>query len=229
MTPHLLAPAPSSGTVAPQGRLPGRTFLAPLTAALLLLGSTACENVVAPDDTDADTDADADADIELAYDDGIAEIASTPCGSKGDGAFGVHFTPPGPVLLVSVAYFIWDLGFPTTPFDVEVWDWDAASGLPGSDLLYTAEATPTSPSGGWFPVDLSSEAIAPAGDFVVAIEFTTPPGKTCDRSLFIGWDASDPDGRSFGRWEWGEWESVLDFFNHGEADFMIRATVRSSP
>ena len=157
---------------------------------------------------------------ELAYDDGVAEGNSSPWGSDGTGAVGVHFTAEGPVRLITARYYIGFQGIPTTPFDVEVSTWDAAANQPG-DVLYTTTATP---AGGdqWLDVDLAGDNLEVDADFVVAMVFTTPPGDDGSASLFLGTDQSDPDDRSFVRYEsWGTIRMVWGF----PADMMIRAVV----
>ncbi|MCK6503067.1 hypothetical protein L6R53_06670 [Myxococcota bacterium] len=148
--------------------------------------------------------------VELSYDDGVAEGNSSPWGSDGTGAVGVHFTAEGPVRLLTARYYIGLQGIPTTPFDVEVSSWDAATNRPG-EVVYTTTATP---AGGdqWLDVDLSAAEVEVDGDFVVAMVFTTPPGDDGSASLFLGADQTDPDDRSFVRYDdWGTIRMVWGF------------------
>jgi len=148
---------------------------------------------------------------EIKYDDGSAGTGWTKTPKGLGGMFAVRFTPPyTPCLLKKVRYYIYD--DPAT-FKVRILDSNK------NDITPALTVTPSSK--GWYDVDLAQHDIAIAGDFYVGFE------QIVAYKPYLGFDQSDPDGRS---WfvDNGNWKSSAELTAEQgvrDGDFMIRAVV----
>jgi len=149
---------------------------------------------------------------EIRYDDGSAENSWTKTGYGLGGFFAVRFTPPyNPCLLTKARYYI--EAKPAT-FKVRILDSNK------NDLLLAFTVTPSST--GWYDVDLTQHEITIESDFYIAIE------QTVAYKPYLGFDETDPDGRS---WfvDNGEWKSSAKAtaeYRSRDGDFMIRAVIQ---
>jgi len=150
--------------------------------------------------------------VELAYDDGEAEIGWL---EKSPGGYdAVHFSAPFEsfqVLLVK--YYIWD----PASFSVLILDANRRS-------VYEKPATPVTDKAQWFEVDLSKENVFLDGDFYAALKWTT------SKKPSLGADETNPDGRSFFVGTDGRWQTYVEMKKavkkkSKDGDFMIRVTV----
>jgi len=146
------------------------------------------------------------AQTELAYDDGVAD------GRSGMGVGGyqaVLFTLPDgwfKARIMKARYYLFDK---PAAFKVHIIGSDGTTDL----LTPPPEVTPTST--GWFEVDLTACNLEVSGDFYVTIEYETfdSPG--------IGWDGTDPNGRSY-YGSPGSWTLLGSFPQPPAGDLMIR-------
>jgi len=150
---------------------------------------------------------------EIKYDDGSAETAWYYTGYGLGGMFAVRFTPPyTPCLLTRARYYVYS---DPASFKVRILDSNK------NDLLSALTVTPSST--GWHDVDLAQYEITVEGDFYVALQ-SKVAGKP-----YLGFDESNPDGRSWFVDKNGKWKSsatVAGEYRYPDGDLMIRAAVQ---
>jgi len=157
--------------------------------------------------------------IEFACDDDSAE--SGYAGAAGC-RFAVRITPPSyPSRLERTSVFLREAGMPwpdggVVDFVIEVYAADGSNGLPGTLLGGT---TGEAGGFGWQNIDLSALDITTALDFYIALHLV----EDAPEHFSIGFDESDPSGRSYWRESGGPWLPVEDAAM-GPGDWLIRAT-----
>jgi len=149
---------------------------------------------------------------EIKYDDGSTEDAWTFTRYGLGGFFAVRFTPPyTPCLLTRARYFIYK--DPAT-FKVRILDSNKNDVPP----MLTAKPSLT----GWYDVDLAQYKITIEGDFYIALE------QTVASKPYLGFDESNPDGRSWFVDKNGKWDSsarAMAEARSPDGDLMIRAVI----
>ena len=150
---------------------------------------------------------------EIKYDDGSEETSWTWTRYGLGGMFAVRFTPPyTPCLLTKARYYIDEA--PAT-FKVRMLDSNK------NDVLSALTVTPSST--GWYDVDLAGHKITIEADFYIGLE------QTVAKKPYLGFDETDPDGRSWFVEKDGEWKSsarATAEYRSADGDFMIRAVVQ---
>jgi len=158
--------------------------------------------------------------IEFACDDGSAESGyEGAAGSR----FAVRAIPPScPSRLETASVFLRETGTPwpdgsVVDFVIEVYAADGSTDLPGTLLGGTAGEAG---GFGWQNIDLSAlDITTTALDFYIALHFVDD----APEHFSIGFDESDPSGRSYWRESGGPWLPVEDTAM-GPGDWLIRAT-----
>lgn len=132
---------------------------------------------------------------ELFYDDGIADLYASPWSDIAGVQIAVKFN-----LLVqsatikNVKYYIGFSGVETRTFRVRVYSENAATGLPGEDLLDQRVVAAAITGEKWVEVDLTKYNITVSqGNFFVAMEWVYPPGNNGTNAQNIGVDTSGPN------------------------------------
>lgn len=143
---------------------------------------------------------------ELFYDDGSVSMYT---GGMEGLTLSVRFTVADPVTVTGVKF--WH-GTNPDGYDIRIHIWDQ-----NQQEVYFYDHHGDAPSPGWAVVDLSSEPIpALTADFFVGIERT-------GSGVSIGYDDSDPDGRSYFGWPGYYFYELYD-----DKDYMIRAFVEAT-
>jgi len=150
---------------------------------------------------------------EIKYDDGSAETSWTRTRYGLGGMFAVRFTLPyTPCLLTKARYYIDQA--PAT-FKIRILDSNK------NDVLSALTVTPSST--GWYDIDLTGHKITIEADFYIGLE------QTVAKKPYLGFDETDPDGRSWFVEKEGEWKSsarATAEHRSPDGDFMIRAVVQ---
>jgi hypothetical protein len=168
------------------------------------------------------------AEIDLAYDNGTAEMNHSPWSQESGGQVAVGFTPASyPARLRSARFYVTYAGLATAEFRVRVYQGSLNEGPKGPDLLSSPVTASATEGGTWVEVDLGGHAVTiDSAEVFIAMEWLSAPGPHGVYAQFLGADTDQPDGRSW--WKHtprDSWVKVEEIGDAGDRDLMIRASV----